>query len=302
MRKLWIEGICILMLVCGCMQREIYRIEKQEKAESYIAQDAYFLAGQSLTTIEKSSYEEAEVVYYARDEMELAKIIQSAFEMGTYEIAYQSEKEMDIHEVASILSYVNPFDLSITQNVVKYTSNNQTELYASYHVTFENMDARYEEALKQAEELHQQLIQEEMTQNEKIKVIHDYIITHTIYDVEAQASKDKGLDVFKSAGVFTDHKAVCTGYSRAFMMLAREAQIPAIYVSSEAMNHSWNYVYDGDTWRYIDVTWDDPVPDRKHFADDRFLQVPKEMFLLDGVHSLSQEEQSIVEKIAENFF
>lgn len=302
MRKLWITGLCLLIMVCGCMRKEIYRIEEQETTDIMIAQDAYFLSGQPLTTVEKSSYEEAEIVYYAKDELALAKVIQYALEAGTYEIAYQSEKDLDIHEVAAILSNVNPFDLTITQNVVKYTSSDQTELYASYHVTFENMDSRYEEALAQAKKLSQQLIDEGMTQNEKIKAIHDHIITHTIYDVEAQASKDKGLDVFKAAGVFNDHKAVCTGYSRAFMMLAREAQIPAIYVSSEAMNHSWNYVYDGDTWRYIDVTWDDPVPDRKHYADDRFLQVPKEMFLLDGVHSLSQEEQSMVEKIAENFF
>lgn len=301
MRKLCLLGMCMVLL-CGCIQREVYKLKEQEKAEITIENDAYFLSGQQLMTINKSSYEEADIVYYVEDEWQLCEAIQYALENGEYKIAYQSEQELDIHQVASILSYINPFDLSLTQNVVKYTSNQQDVLYCSYHVTIENMDNRYVESQGYIQDILDTIITKEMSINDKIKAIHDYIITHTIYDVEAQKSGNKNLDVFKAAGVFVDHKAVCTGYSRAFMMLAKAAGIPAIYVSSEEMNHSWNYVYDGYAWRYIDVTWDDPVSDRGMYADDRFLHVPKEIFLLNGTHVLTQDERDMVEKVAESFF
>jgi hypothetical protein len=29
------------------------------------------------------------------------------------------------------------------------------------------------------------------------------------------------------------------------------------------MNHAWNMVYDGEEWKYVDVTFDDPVPDKE---------------------------------------
>lgn len=301
MRRLWLLGICAIVL-CGCMHREIYRVEEQSKEKIQLADDAYFMGGQSILTVEKSSYEAADTLYYAENEMELAKVIQYAMEEGRYEIAYQSPNSLDINKVASILSYVNPFDLSLTQNVVKYTSNDQRVLYASYHVEFENLDGRYEESQRYVAGILTDILKEDMSVNEKIKAIHDYIVAHTTYDIDAQKSGNRGLDVFKSAGVFVDKKAVCTGYSRAFMMLCRAAGIPAIYVASEAMNHSWNYVYDGHSWRYIDVTWDDPVPDRGLFVDDRFLNVGKEMFLLEGSHALTEDEQRMVEQIAESFF
>lgn len=301
MRKLWMLTMCVFLL-SGCIQREVYTIQEQDKETIEISNDAYFMANQQLMTIDKSSYEEADIVYYANDEWALAKIIQYALEEGQDEIAYQSEKEMDIHQVATILSHINPFDLSLTQTIVKYTNSNQEVLYTSYHVIIENMDKRYQESMSYIKQIIETILEEHMTTNEKIKAIHDYIIMHTVYDREAQDYNNKNSDVFKAAGVFVDKKAVCTGYSRAFMILAKEAGIPAIFVSSTTMNHSWNYVYDGEEWRYIDVTWDDPLPDRGYDADERFLHLSKELFLLNQTHTLQEDEQLMIEQIAETFF
>jgi transglutaminase/protease-like cytokinesis protein 3 len=99
-----------------------------------------------------------------------------------------------------------------------------------------------------------------------------------------------------------DGRGVCSGYSRAFMMMAQEADIPALYVSSEQMNHGWNYVYDGSSWRYIDVTWDDPLPDQGMIAQDTFLWMSEQDFLNEGSHQLRLEEQEIIKQIAKAFF
>ena len=43
-----------------------------------------------------------------------------------------------------------------------------------------------------------------------------------------------------------------------------KAGICSIAVPGEAGggSHAWNYVKDGSSYRYIDVTWDDPVQDQ----------------------------------------
>ena len=44
------------------------------------------------------------------------------------------------------------------------------------------------------------------------------------------------------------------------MQLTRILDIPSVMVTSLNMNHAWNMVYVDDEWRFVDVTWDDPVP------------------------------------------
>ncbi|MEZ0536607.1 transglutaminase domain-containing protein [Caldicellulosiruptoraceae bacterium PP1] len=60
---------------------------------------------------------------------------------------------------------------------------------------------------------------------------------------------------------------VCGGYAEAFNILAQMAGIPSIVISGEAINtrfsgpHAWNMVKVNNEVRYVDVTWDDPLPD-----------------------------------------
>jgi transglutaminase/protease-like cytokinesis protein 3 len=105
---------------------------------------------------------------------------------------------------------------------------------------------------------------------EKIKIIHDYLVQNTLYDMasfegDVRKSQD-ALSVlgtryhydsqYEPAGHFF---AVCEGYSNAMAALLRAAGIETRYISSSAMNHGWNHVYTGGSWKFLDVTWDDPI-------------------------------------------
>ncbi|MBQ3390785.1 MAG: hypothetical protein IJG56_00075 [Clostridia bacterium] len=113
-----------------------------------------------------------------------------------------------------------------------------------------------------AESVLQNLLTPSMTDREKVIAIHDWIILHTTYG-------EQGIESHSPVGVFLNQTAVCDGYSRAMLLFCRLAQIPCLFLSSDAMNHSYNAVWIDGEWLLVDVTWDDP--DFGSQIEDRYL-------------------------------
>lgn len=300
-KKAWMLLWCSMLLV-GCASKTPDEKAYANKSSFMVPSDSYYLPGKILYTLDKGNYEEADVLYDVEDEMGLAEVIQYAYENGQTTIAYQSEKELDLNQTAAILGVLNPFDLTITENDVIYTDSTDNILYTSHQVTFCNLDERYEEALREAKRRMKHILSDDMNIEEQVKAIHDDIICHSTYDEETAVDLKEQNASFSAAGVLLDGKGVCTGYSRAFMMMARVAGIPAVYVGSEAMNHGWNFVYDGTNWYYIDVTWDDPLPDQGCQAQSTYLWKSDEVFFSDGAHLLSEQERLQRKEIIHHFF
>ena len=102
----------------------------------------------------------------------------------------------------------------------------------------------------------------------KIKAIHDYIVTNTVYDDDSlEANQRKKQDALTVLGTryFVDSQynpgghflAVCEGYANLFSALTRAAGFETRYISG--MGHGWNHIYVNGGWKFIDVTWNDPV-------------------------------------------
>lgn len=106
------------------------------------------------------------------------------------------------------------------------------------------------------------IIKKGMTKKEKLKAIHDYLVRYCVYD--EGMSTDGYDDSYTAYGCLVKKRAVCQGYAAAFNLLAIKAGISSITVAGEAGggSHAWNYVKVGSTYRYVDATWDDPLPDR----------------------------------------
>lgn len=126
------------------------------------------------------------------------------------------------------------------------------------------------EALKEAKDaakrVFDSIISPDMTDLEKVKSIHDYLVLNCEYDYEAISSDD--FEPYSYYGVFINKKAVCSGYADAFLLLCDMAGIPALVVCGEAdsgtqiLPHAWNMVCLDGVWYYVDVTYDDPYPNR----------------------------------------
>ena len=116
---------------------------------------------------------------------------------------------------------------------------------------------------KEIDRIYNQLINENMTDEEKIKTIHDYIINHTDYDQERSneiKSNQITDDIHPSNtayGPLFTGKAICGGYTDTMALFLDKMGIKNIKVASS--NHIWNAVYINNEWKHLDLTWDDPV-------------------------------------------
>ena len=103
-----------------------------------------------------------------------------------------------------------------------------------------------------------------MTEREKIKAVHDWIINHTSYDRENYYSNSIPEDSYNITGVMLKGVAVCSGYAKTFdyfmYVLGIEHEHVTGLVDSPKGGrggHAWNRVLLDNTWYYIDCTWDD---------------------------------------------
>lgn len=120
---------------------------------------------------------------------------------------------------------------------------------------------------------------------EKALFVHDYLVEHTVYDLEGAASDSIGT--FSGAyGCLVEHKAVCGGYSAAYALLMQRlgyvCGVCTGYGNGGA--HGWNYICLGGRYYWTDVTWDDPVsvsdPGRQSL-DHYYFLITDEMLLRD---------------------
>ena len=113
-----------------------------------------------------------------------------------------------------------------------------------------------------------QIINDEMSEYQKIAAIHDYIALNVTYDsallnlsTSNSAETVSHYRGFNLEGVFEDGKAVCDGITKAFMLMCRMEGIEAIRVSGSlgAVGHAWNKVCVDGVWYAVDVTNDDSI-------------------------------------------
>lgn len=102
-----------------------------------------------------------------------------------------------------------------------------------------------------------------MTELELALAFHDYLVDNCeywwdIYNIPLEPSNPIG----SAYGALVNGVAVCQGYAMAYRMLLNSVGIESDIATSDDMNHAWNLVCIDDEWYHVDVTWDDPVPNR----------------------------------------
>lgn len=88
---------------------------------------------------------------------------------------------------------------------------------------------------------------------DKVLYLHDYLVKNYAYDYEGLS----GTPIRDAYNFFKTGRGVCQAYMLAMIALCEAADIPALPVISDEMEHAWNLVKLDGKWYHVDVTWDD---------------------------------------------
>ncbi len=199
-----------------------------------------------------------------------------------------SEDQILLSVINNMVSPYNSYQkLYITTNSYGKATITLDKLYSNEDI--QNINAKLEK-------VKSQIITDDMTDKEKIKAFHDYIINNSVYDEERATNIEKGNDTnykynsHKANGPLLEGKALCSGYSDAMKLFLDDLGIKNYKISNK--NHIWNLVYLDGKWLHLDLTWDDPVTsDHSNMLLHKFFLInTDELLKLDNTnHEFNKE-------------
>lgn len=128
-----------------------------------------------------------------------------------------------------------------------------------------NMDIRplekqaFDQKLKK---ILSEIIKPNMSDYDKYKAIHDYVVLYLDYDTENFNKNTLPETSLTAYGALKTKRAVCQGYSSLYQSLC-EAQglyskLAQGYINNTLQSHAWNIIKIGSKFYHVDTTWDDP--------------------------------------------
>lgn len=237
----------------------------------------------------------------------IARQIDSGADSGTYYVS-DDITEDDIMNINDYLCSINGVvdKYSVLQSSREgrrikffYAISDNYYVYEKYVNGIGIPDGRdsADELYAEVADIIDSIISDEMSDYDKELAIHDYIVKNCVYGY----ADDRDLS-YRAYGALILKKAVCNGYAEAMALLLGcvgiDNEIMTGYADDEL--HAWNRVLIEDEWYQVDVTWDDPVPDRGTYAGHRYFNVTDD--IMDDAHIWDFEEYPACDSMTYNYF
>ena len=154
--------------------------------------------------------------------------------------------------LSTINNFVHPFN-SFRHLETSYDDYGKVTLKIEH--IYSNNDIKLINA--KVEEIEKEIWNNSMSNEDKIKEAHNYIINNSKYDKDRS---DNNIVKYKSDtayGSLLEGYSLCGGYTDAMELFLEDMGIKSYKISSE--NHVWNAVNLNNAWYHLDLTWDDPI-------------------------------------------
>ena len=232
-----------LILLGGFLLAGLYMEQKYGVVSAYLKGDM-------------SEAERQEYVLELHDKMcEKQKYITLVYRGSKAEM--QEFVQDSINEVFLIDDPKTSSDYDYMHFVHKASHINMSGVGNVYTVTYEmeylENDEQTKKVDKRIKKIIKDIIKKDMSDYEKIKAVHDYIVDHVEYDTSTSYNTPYYALV--------EGTSACQGYATLLYKMMTEVGIPCRVITGNAKGqlHAWNLVKLGKKWYNIDATWDDPV-------------------------------------------
>lgn len=149
--------------------------------------------------------------------------------------------------LSNINNFVHPYNsyskIGISSSTTGEVTITVTKLYNDEEIAKIN---------KGVDEIITTEISNDMSIEDKILKIHDYIINNTRYDINKSSNYS-----YTAMGPLFNGTAVCSGYADLMAIFLTKFGVKNFKVASDT--HVWNAVNINGEWLSLDLTWDDPV-------------------------------------------
>lgn len=200
---------------------------------------------------------------------DILNIMYSIINSGTTNFTFYCPKEYsncvsDIKEITKdktllthLNNFVHPFN-SFSSIEASISDSGEIIIKINYLYT----DKEIQKINKEVDNLISTLLTPDITTDyDKIKVIHDYIIDNTKYDLENSEDQKS----YTAYGPLFNHVATCNGYTDLMAIFLTKMGYNNYKVATPTSDteniegHIWNAVNVDGQWLHLDLTWDDPV-------------------------------------------
>ncbi|MBZ4666188.1 cell wall-binding repeat-containing protein [Mahella sp.] len=168
---------------------------------------------------------------------------------------------LDANENILVSSEIFPVEIDARDASGRLIVYNKEQLSAaiSSHVDFVISDnsTQMKEYYNKAKTIISKIIKPGMTDLQKEKAVHDYIVNNVRYDIKNYNNNTVPDESYSPYGALVKGVAVCEGYAWATKLLLNMAGIESTVV--EGGGHAWNIVKINGKCYHLDTTWDEPV-------------------------------------------
>ena len=281
-------------------------ILKQEQITAFINKYILKKAEQEVTLGEKNEYYRDYDFDYVQNtddftpenKQEILNIYYTAINAGKKSFTFYCPTEYEdcISEIRNIandqetLSHINNFvhPYNGFQHIeTEYDNSGKVTITIQKSYTTEEIQAIDEKI----NEIQTTVMNQNLSVEENIRLAHDYIINHSIYDSDRS---DRNIINYKSDiayGPLIEGYGICGGYTDAMELILEKLNIKSYKVSSN--NHIWNALLLNNQWLHLDLTWNDPVTsNHTNILEHNFFLIPTATLL-----NIEQEQHTFDQTI-----
>ncbi|MDF2946383.1 MAG: transglutaminase [Bacillales bacterium] len=161
-------------------------------------------------------------------------------------------------------------------NVNTISYNDSPKVVVTIKFKYKTTQTQYQQVDMAVTQVLQSIIKPNMSVDDKITEINDFIVRNVSYDTTLQKRSDYDA-------LFGEKSAVCEGYALLVQIMLTKAGIPSHIVTGVAKTpHAWNIVKFSDGWYHLDATWNDPVPDQGNKVSHMYLKRTSDSLRKEG--------------------